>query len=402
MLRTRHGQLMMKFVHEGTWDFGGVDTQYATHGLHTYLAAMIPQLAHRLIEMYVPAGGSVLDPFCGGGAVLVESLLNGRDATGRDINDLAILISKAKTTHIPPGDIAATRISVLEQALQYRGEPLSFAPTDYVEYWFKPDMMTPLTALRYAVDDIDDRDVRNLFRAIFSATVRDVSLTCRNEIRLRRMADEDRERFNPDVFDRFENRARIAALQVGDLAAGARADVEKGDARSLEFSDSQFTAIICSPPYGDERNGVPYVQFARNMLMWLGVTRAEVMETKANTLGWAKDDKKAPPSGTLLRALEVIDHHPRGLREAVAFYDDYYQTLKEMARVTAHRIMVVIGQRVLRGTVFDNAAITVDLMAEIGVPLEARHLRKLPSKRLPKMREFGAAIDTEHILVFRK
>ena len=35
-----------------------------------------------------------------------------------------------------------------------------------------------------------------------------------------------------------------------------------------------------------------------------------------------------------------------------------------------------------------------------GVKLEASYSRKLPSKRLPKMREYGAAIDKESILIY--
>ena len=82
------------------WDFRGHNTQYGTHGIHTYVAAMIPPLARRLVDQYIPKGGTVLDSFCGGGAVLVESVASGRDAIGRDVNPLAILISKAKTTHV--------------------------------------------------------------------------------------------------------------------------------------------------------------------------------------------------------------------------------------------------------------------------------------------------------------
>ena len=83
----------------------GQDTQYATHGLHTYVAAMIPALARTLIDAYVPRKGSVLDPFCGGGAVLVEAIRSGREAVGRDINDLAVLVSRAKTTHVRADEI---------------------------------------------------------------------------------------------------------------------------------------------------------------------------------------------------------------------------------------------------------------------------------------------------------
>lgn len=50
---------------DNSLNFQGIDTQYSTHCLHTYLAAMIPALARRLIDSYVRPGGTVLDPFCG-------------------------------------------------------------------------------------------------------------------------------------------------------------------------------------------------------------------------------------------------------------------------------------------------------------------------------------------------
>lgn len=403
MLTTKASQLSMPLpLEKDAWNFNGVDTQYATHGLHTYLAAMIPQLARGLIELYVPRHGTVLDPFCGGGAVLVEAILSARSATGIDINDLAVLISRAKTTHIPQDDILRTRSIVLEKAHNYQGEPIQFRRGDYVNYWFKPYMMKPLTALRYAIDEIPDRSMQTLYRVIFSATVRSVSLTYRNEIRLRRMRKDQIESFNPDVFEKFASRAKEAAERVAFLPRGASAEAYKGTVIDLPFSDEEFTSIVCSPPYGDERNGVPYVQFARNMLMWLGYTRRQIMESKRLTLGWEKNDKKPPPSNTLLHALELIQDNSTACREAIAFYADYHQALQEMARVVSDTVIIVIGQRVLHRTVFDNAAITTELMKEIGLPLKAFHMRKLPSKRLPKMREFGAAIDHESMLVFQK
>jgi len=387
---------------ERAWGFEGAATQYATHGIHTYLAAMIPQLARRLITTYVAPKGGVLDPFCGGGAVLVEATLAGRETAGRDINDLAVLITKAKTTYIPRDDIAEATWEVIEKAKLYTGQPLEFERADYVHYWFKPYMLGPLTALRLALDDLQEGPIKTLHRVIFSATVRDVSLTYRNEIRLRRMSPEEQERFNPDVLEKFLENARQAADRVPKLPEGARADVGPEDARRLSFRSNEFAAVICSPPYGDERNGVPYTQFAKNMLFWLGYRREDLMMAKRASLGWHKGDKVAPPSRTLYRTLERIDDNPVACREAVAFYHDYFLALREMARVTKDVVIIVVGQRVLHSTVFDNAAITCELMEDLGVGLDALHTRRLPSKRLPKMRQFGAAIDRETILVFRK
>src|SRR5882724_12136768 len=51
-------------LHDGLdLNFPGVDTQHATHSLHTYVAAINPPLAETMIKHYVPAGETVLDPF---------------------------------------------------------------------------------------------------------------------------------------------------------------------------------------------------------------------------------------------------------------------------------------------------------------------------------------------------
>jgi len=385
-----------------SWNFEGRDTQYSTHCLHTYLAAMIPPLARRLIETYVRPGGSVLDPFCGGGAVLTEAILTGRDTVGCDVNDLAILVSRAKTTYIERQAIETAGKLVLEKAQSYTGPPLVFRESDYIEFWFKPYMLVPLTGLRKAVDEIDEGPLKTLFKVLFSAIVRNVSLTYRNEIRLRRMNEDERAAFNPDVFRKFADKLKEAVERVPGLPPNSKAIVEKEDTRSLPFRENEFDAIVCSPPYGDERNGVPYTQFAKNMLYWLGYNRDYIMRSKQLTLGWSKTNKTTPPSETLLATLEAIKPHPFSVIEAVAFYADYFLALKELARVARHRVIIVIGQRVLQNTVFDNARITAELMAEIGMALERVIARRLPTKRLPKMREFGAAINQENILIFNK
>lgn len=386
----------------GLLGFGGSDTQYATHCLHTYLAAMIPQLAKYLIDTYVPENGSVFDPFCGGGAVLVEAILNGRKAVGCDINDLAVLVSKAKTKFIYEEEIERVGKEVIEKAGGYSGPEMEFKKSDFVDFWFKPYMLLPLTGLRKAIDEIEKEDLKTLFKVLFSATVRNVSLTYRNEIRLRRMSKDEQEKFNPDVLVKFKGKLSQAIERVPSLPKRSKVRVDKMDTRFLTFSENEFDAIVCSPPYGDERNGVPYIQFAKNMLYWLGYSREDLMGTKELTLGWGKRSRTVPPSRTLISRLEDISKYTSSVREAIAFYADYFDALKQMARVTRQRIIIVIGKRVLQNTIFDNGTITAELMADVGVPLEKNMVRSLPTKRLPRMREFGAAINEENILVFKK
>jgi hypothetical protein len=170
----------------------------------------------------------------------------------------------------------------------------------------------------------------------------------------------------------------------------------------MPFEDDSFSTIVCSPPYGDERNGVPYFQFSKNMLYWLGWTKDDLLALKSKTLGWVGKRRDIPTaeSPTLGRCLRRIEHDGRVKLEAVAFYYDYQRALREMTRVTRDKIAIVIGNRVLLNTVFRNPDITTEILANFGVNLENRYERRLPSKRLPKMRAFGAAIDREHVLIY--
>ena len=381
------------------WDFRGYSTQYGVHGIHTYVAAMIPKLAGQLIDDYVPCGGTILDPFCGGGAVLAEAVASDRAAIGRDVNDLAVLISRAKTTPVPSTEsfLALRRVVA---SIEDVAPPLV---SDNLAYWFKPEHLSPLDSIRIAINRVIEADspMWSVFQVAFSATVRDVSLTYRNEIRLRRMSPSEIDKFQIDPIERFQFRATKAIEAVSQLPRNAQADIEIGDVRAINLPDKSVSGIVCSPPYGDERNGVSYSQFAKNMLMWMGHSSDTIRERKGLTLGWGSWEREQPHSHTLDAALNTITEFPSSIKEAVSFYADYQMALTEMARVTSGPVVIVIGPRVLRDTIFDNGAITIDLMRNIGVDLTDQFYRSLPTKRLPKMRKFGAAINREDILVFQ-
>ena len=387
-----------------TWDFRGQHTRYGTHGIHTYVAAMIPQLARSLIDLYAPSRGTVLDPFCGGGSILAETVCSGRCAIGRDVNELAILVSQAKTTPVDASEAETALQRVLDNM---DGQTMAQVPIDQqktIQFWFKLEHIAQLSALRHAITTQIDQEspLLPLFLTVFSATVRDVSLTYRNEIRLRRLSPTEIDNFQVDPWKRFQDRAKKAIAAATALPDCVETDIAKGTVLSLDLGDDDCSTLICSPPYGDERNGISYAQFSRNMLAWLGYSPQTLQQSKALTLGWGKHERTAPASPTLNLALSAITGFPESVREAVAFYADYQTALTEMARVTSGFIVIVVGQRVLRDTIFDNGKITTELMQQIGVPLVESFFRKLPTKRLPKMRKFGAAINRESILVFRK
>ena len=73
---------------------------FLTHGLHKFPAKFFPELPRYLIRRYSREGHQVLDPMCGSGTVPLEAMLAKRNAIGIDIDPMARLITKTKTTLI--------------------------------------------------------------------------------------------------------------------------------------------------------------------------------------------------------------------------------------------------------------------------------------------------------------
>jgi DNA modification methylase len=384
-------------------NFPGVETQHATHSIHPYVAAINPPLAATLIRHYIPEGETGLDPFCGGGGVPVEAILNNRKAIGCDINPLAVLLSRVKTTHIPSRRTLKLFQKLLAEAeKETRTARVDDVP-EVIRFWYFDDTLKPLRALQNLVLRIEDQDVRQLFQAVLSATARDVMLTYRGEIRLRKLQGNDLARFKPNVFVAFKKRALSAMASVDGLPQGARASVRLLDCRELTREQRCHT-VITSPPYGDDKNGVGYFQFSRNMLYWIGVPLDEQKRRKESFLGsMANGVHGVPETSTLRKTLEIIgNQNPIHHREAASFYTDYYKALQRIVLVTAERVIIIIGDRVLSRTKINNGHITIEFMEAIGWRLEHYYNRQLTKKRIANLGGDGGGISLEHVMVFRQ
>jgi hypothetical protein len=228
-------------------------------------------------------------------------------------------------------------------------------------------------------------------------------LTYRGEVRLRKLREADIIKFNPDVINSFTKRYRIAYERIITLPVGSNSDIAIRDVKNLDFENESFHSIICSPPYADDKNGVGYFQFSKNMLEWLGHSKEEINEHKKLFLGASKLINTIPNSESLRQSLENVEtRNQNQFKEAVSFYYDYNQGLMEMKRVVRKYIIIVIGNRVLSRTQFNNAQITVDFFKNMGVSLQHHYTRDLRKKRIANLGSDGGGIAKEHILVFAK
>ncbi|MBW2258740.1 MAG: hypothetical protein JRI25_29730 [Deltaproteobacteria bacterium] len=120
----------------------------ATHGFHTYPAGLHPNAARDLLAFF--PGGSLLDPFCGGGTILVEGRIAGRRTVGNDLNPTAIRVARTRTA--TPDDETLTRMRATARRLTEVARKAQELPPQHilepVEKWYAPHVLCELEALR--------------------------------------------------------------------------------------------------------------------------------------------------------------------------------------------------------------------------------------------------------------
>ena len=391
------------------WDFANADIHYMTHGLHPYPARMIPQIARRLIEKYSSIGDTVLDPFCGSGGVLVEAILTNRRSFGIDINPLACLIARVKTTPLDPELLAQKwqhlRSCIEEELKALRFREIEIETPDFsgtnIYYWFKPYMIRELTLIKKHLDTIEDNKVREFFYVCLSNTIRQVSGVRKGEFKLYRMPKKEWEKYYPDVFEVFQKKVNMCISKMGEFfefvrknKLNAEAEIFEADARKLltvefpsegrdKLTEESIDLIVTSPPYGDSRTTVAYGEFSFLSLLLLGYPKDRIREIDKISLGGRLKDGDLN-SNTFNEVFAKIRNKKRA-KEVKSYFVDLYEVIQRLYRVLKPmgHACFVLGNRTVDGVKIP----TDEILRELGESVGFEHLRtihrRIPSKRLP-------------------
>ena len=277
-----HGELPLEIPDGATLDIHPNGVTSHTHGFHKYPGKFIPQIPRWAICRHLggSAGSIVLDPFCGSGTTLVESILSGNSVIGIDIDPLSVLISKVKTHAVNMKLLVQTAEWLDRRARARRGR--RFRPEcETLNHWFSKDAIVQLGLIRAAIDDlIDEFGDRPALRRI-----RDFWLVCFSSI-IRRTSNADNEsqktfvsHTNPktpenatELFcrrisffvDRMEKYARVASQKSSCRVVLADSG-NGGMPRAIK--DAAVDLIVTSPPY---IKAIDYLYNQMVELFWIG------------------------------------------------------------------------------------------------------------------------------------
>lgn len=404
------------------WEFSKANTTYLTHGIHQYPARMIPQIANRLIHRYTKQDCVIVDPFSGSGSVNLEAMLNKRNSYGFDINPLGHLIQKVKSTPIENENLDEIREYFKEKLRTNEKNPKK--TEELVEFpninlWFKDYVINKLLFIKSLFTPFKDYKIKNLLNLIFSRTVFDVANIDKedNPYFIRSLKGNKLKLFKPIVTNTFLENLHIITKNIGEFSREvSKEDLLKyqptfylKDSRQWNFEDGDVNAIITSPPYGEEKNTMSYMRFAKLSLYWQGWTPQQLKELEKNSLGWSNNGNRIvnpPPSETLNELVANLDARSQENRakEVIFFFQDYYELMKKAYSwldETGH-FCIVIGNRTAKGIPVLNDRISVELGRNIGFSHLKTYYRKIPYKVLPKHDDKTELINAESIVILKK
>ena len=374
-----HHSAVAALLDEVDWDFGHVRSTEPLHDLHPYPARFIPDIPRALIRLFPPSPGlAILDPFCGSGTTLVEAVRAGHSAVGIDLNPIATLISRGKTTALDC-DIGALASGIAEEA-RHAGEP-HVPEIPRLDHWFKPDVQKAVAGLVPLLATAPNDSSRDALRLSLSRILVRVS----NQESDTRYAAIEKSVERDDVFRLFVESARwvnsvLHAEYGGLFPPQATARVLEGDILDVAADRiGRVGLIITSPPYP---NAYEYWLYHKYRMYWLG---GDPIEVRRREIGARPHFHGSNPQ---------TEHD---------FFQQMDQCFELFANVAARgtKVCVVVGRSVIQGREIDNARIVAAAGAEHEFVLLGTAERSIPTTRKAFNPRHGR-INREQILVFQR
>jgi 16S rRNA G966 N2-methylase RsmD len=406
-----------KVVRNKKYDFAGQTYASVYPNLHKYPATMLPQIGIEILKELNITNGRLLDPYCGSGSSFASGLECGlTEMYGFDINPLAVLISNVKFTKISISELVETKKTFrnsLYDFLKNENNALRLPRPQItnIDFWFSKEVVENLTAIKYFIDNIENKQIRRFFLIPFSEIVRECSYTRNNEFKLFRMKEQDMLNFNPDVIGLYFKKFEDILFLYSNFYYPKLKNEPKVDVQYSKFQpqDAFFDVVLTSPPYGDSRTTVAYGQFSTLSNEWLGIDYARKIDSML--MGGAKPGQNIT-NGIIADSISQINtvDNKRAL-EVSAFYTDLDSSIKKVSRSIRKggKSIYVVGNRTVKNVQLPTDQFIAEKFEGNGFRHLITYERALSSKSMPSRNsptnEAGKTLNTmlwEYIVICEK
>jgi len=375
------------------WNFKGVETTYLTHGYHSYPARFIPQIPQTIIENFTHKGDVILDPFCGCGTTLVESILKERRAIGVDINPIACLITKVKTTPLEPNKLKTYTTPLIDSIIriikQLRGQYPLFPedipyhkippmPNRKLSAKFTQQINKELTCIKAKIIDISDEDIKDFFMLALSSTIRTIVESKSKNIDVLKIFIQDVKM----MVNRMEKFYEVCCKEV------LPAKIYCSDFREADFIETHsIDTIVTSPTYV---NAYDYYREHMFNIFWLHDYLYERFHMDFNTF---KRNELGSHSHYIYNRFKTV----------AEYFEGIYKSFQQMSRILKPNKVccIVIGDSTVEGEYINTHQYFKEIGKEVGLELKVEILRNIDIENKYLSKTIGK-INQEYVLIFEK
>lgn len=416
------------------WTFNGRDRRVGAHAMYQYPAMMVPQMQGAILDVLrevAPSHKLILDPFVGSGTTLVEAMTRGMDFSGLDINPLAILVSKAKSTILLPGQLSASSKEIAARIKADRGRSY-FVKFEKQAKWFTGSASIGLSRIARAIEAESDLNVRRVFWVVLARAVRNCCNSRRSTYKLHIKQNVGiSEPINALAEFEAQTSAVLSALTthyellkdssvLSENGYTGNIKLKVGDVLKEGLLPKKAHIVITSPPYGDNGTTIPYGQYSYLPLRWIplddidsGLSADLIANTHATdtaSLGGSLADAVSR-GNEACGTLESFRQTMRKLRGDVhaqkrfsSFAADLRSSIQILALNTAHGGFHVwtVGERRISGLRIPMAQLLTEMLAEEGIRLEYSATRRILSKRMAQRNTLSQTMDAEQVLIAQR
>ena len=378
------------------WAFESVrSTEQWTHGYHRYPAKFLPDVVRKIIEEYAKGSNLIADLFAGCGTTLVEAKIHGISSVGVDINPVAKLITKVKTTPLAPDALQQAYTALVNLFDKYNESDYEdIKKHERIDYWFTPSQKAKIAFLYDTVFHLEvDDDTKDFFYVCISHILKNCSWWLQSGTKPQR----DMEKEPEDPFNEFKRHCNKMIgwnekfynelSKKGHL--GIPCEIYLGDARHTSITSESIDAIITSPPYV---TSYEYADIHQLTAYWMEYI-SDIHEFRKKFIGssYSGNDSLIVPNSKQAQKIvnDLSENSKHIARDVAQYFNDMQEVAKEMARVLAPNghACIVIGNTKIKEVQIKSAEVFYEFLRNAGLRKVTVIKRSIPHKLMPTLRD---------------
>lgn len=393
--------------------------QLKMHRIHWYPAKFPPYLVCKAFD-YAKCKKvrvhNVVDFFCGCGTTPLESLKNGYEFWGCDINPVATLIAKVKSHKYSKTKLDNYYNLIIENYDNLQNEKIKIS-NERLQYWFPEKQLKELKKILLSIQkQVPKGFYRDFFLCAFSNILRGCSRWLTKSIKPQ--VDPNKE--IKDVIISFKSQYRImynANLElIENLKYNKKIKIYNKNYLKVNIKDNIADVVITSPPYV---TSYEYADLHQLSTLWLGFVE-DYRDLRKGTIGslyntssyqYKVDDFNNTAQEILAN---VAEKSPNKVKSIAKYFSDIEHTVNKTYSILKNNSLAffVIGNTQYKGVHIDNAKYMLECMLNQGFSDIEIHKREIGNKILTRYRDSKGKFtkdtsarkvyNTEFIIIARK